>query len=168
MNEYKKSNYAINKVRKGIVYRNADGSILEVTFEKIAKDNPNFTVEDFEKLKRLSDELYHEEEKSDNLQAHYVKSSLNAYTTEKLPTSVSAEEHLILKENENSFVNKLLQAIDTQLTPIQKKRLYMHCFKKMTTREIAEIEGKAYSSVTESIREAKLKLKALFPGKMGM
>ena len=66
MNEYKKSNYAINKVRKWIVYRNANGSLLEVTFEKIAKDNPNFTVEDFEKLKRLSDELFHEEEKGDN------------------------------------------------------------------------------------------------------
>ena len=73
MNNYKKSNYAINKIRKGIIYRNADGSILEVTYEKIAAENPNFTATDFEKLKQLSDELYHEEEKSDNLQAHYVK-----------------------------------------------------------------------------------------------
>ena len=36
MSNYKKSHYAINKVRKGIVYRNADGSILEITFEKLA------------------------------------------------------------------------------------------------------------------------------------
>lgn len=35
MNEYKKSNYALNKVRKKIVYINADGIVLEVTFEKI-------------------------------------------------------------------------------------------------------------------------------------
>ena len=47
MNNYKKSNYAINKIRKGIVYRNADGSILEVTYEKIAAENPNFTAADF-------------------------------------------------------------------------------------------------------------------------
>ncbi len=88
MSDYKKSNYALNKVRKGIVYRNADGSILEVTFEKIAKDNPKFTVKDFEKLKRLSDELYHEEEKSDNLQAHYVKASLDDYVSDKLPSNM--------------------------------------------------------------------------------
>ena len=31
MKDYKKSDYALNKNRKGIVYRNADGSTLEIT-----------------------------------------------------------------------------------------------------------------------------------------
>lgn len=52
--DFRKTDYAINKYRKGIAYRNADCSILEVTFEKIAKDNPNVTPDDFEKLKKLS------------------------------------------------------------------------------------------------------------------
>ncbi len=38
MKDYRKSNYAINKVRKSIVYINTDGSILELTFEKIAAE----------------------------------------------------------------------------------------------------------------------------------
>ena len=37
MKEYRKSDYAINKNRRGIVYKNADGSILEITFEKVAE-----------------------------------------------------------------------------------------------------------------------------------
>lgn len=74
MSNYRKSFYALNKVSEGIVYRNADGSIVEITFEKIAAEDPTFTKEDFENLKKFSDELYHEEEKGDNLEAHYVKS----------------------------------------------------------------------------------------------
>ena len=159
MNDYKKSNYAINKVRKGIVYRNADGSLLEVTFEKIAKDNPNFTVEDFEKLKQLSDELFHEEEKGDNLQSHYVKASLDVDIIDKLPATISVEEQVILKEDRNSFVRQIQQAIDTLLTPVQNKRLYLNCFRKMTVREIAKLEGTSYTVVAESIRRAKNKLK---------
>lgn len=159
MSDYKKSNYALNKVRKGIVYRNADGSILEVTFEKITKDNPKFTVEDFEKLKRLSDELYHEEEKSDNLQAHYVKASLDDYVSDKLPSTMSVEEELLLKEEEDLYIKKFQEAIDTLLTPIQKKRLFLSCFRKMSVREIAKIEGSNFTAVAKSIRTAKNKIK---------
>ena len=61
---YNKSNYALNKNRKGIVYRNADGSTLEITFEKISATDPTFTKDDFEKLKSFSDEMYHEEAKA--------------------------------------------------------------------------------------------------------
>lgn len=162
MNKYEKSLYAINKVRKGIVYRNADGSVLEVTFEKIAESNPSFTEDDFKKLKELSDNLFHDEEKADNLYDHYVKASLNDCAETKQPTSISAEEQLILKEAENSknsYVQKLQQAIDAKLTPIQKKRLYLNCFRGMSFREIAKIEGSHYTTVAESIGAAKKKIK---------
>ena len=162
MNNYKKSNYAINKIRKGIVYRNADGSILEVTYEKIAAENPNFTAADFEKLKQLSDALYHEEEKSDNLQAHYVKASLDEFNSNICASTLSIEDELILKESECLFVEKFQKAIDTMLTPVQKKRLYLNCFRKMSIREIAKIEGTHYTVVAESIRRAKKKLKNYF------
>ena len=165
MNEYKKSLYAINKVRKGIAYRNADGSVLEVTFEKIAQSNPTFTEDDFRKLKELSDDLFHDEEKADNLYGHYVKASLNECDENRQPATISAEEQLIIDETvkeENSYVRKLQQAIDTQLTPVQKKRLYLNCFRGMTVREIAKIEGSHYTTVAESIGAAKKKIKKNF------
>lgn len=159
MSNYKKSNYAINKVRKGIVYRNADGSILEVTFEKIAAENPAFTIEDFEKLKQLSDELYHEEEKADNLQAHYIKASLDEYSPDKQPGTASLEEELFLKEDEALYIKKFQEIIDTLLTPVQKRRLFLNCLKKMSVREIAKDEGVHYTVIAESIRAAKKKIK---------
>ena len=51
--KFYKSSYALNRNKKAIVYENADGTILEITFEKIAAGNPNFTEEDFEKLKEF-------------------------------------------------------------------------------------------------------------------
>ena len=63
--KFYKSSYALNRNKKAIVYENADGTILEITFEKIAAGNPNFTEEDFEKLKEFSDQMYLEEQRSD-------------------------------------------------------------------------------------------------------
>lgn len=75
MKDYKKSDYALNKNRKGIVYRNADGSTLEITFEKIAEGKPQFTYEDFQKLKQFSDSIYLEQVKADGRYSYYVKGS---------------------------------------------------------------------------------------------
>ena len=47
MKDYKKSDYALNKNRKGIVYRNADGSTLEITFEKIAEGKRSLHMRTF-------------------------------------------------------------------------------------------------------------------------
>ena len=63
--KFYKSNYALNRNKKAIVYKNADGTILEITFEKIAAGNPNFTEDDFAKLKEFSDQLYLEEQRGD-------------------------------------------------------------------------------------------------------
>lgn len=57
MKNYHKSDYALNKYRKGIVYKFADG-IVEVTLEDYLRENPDKTEADFQALKRLSDEWY--------------------------------------------------------------------------------------------------------------
>lgn len=159
MKDYKKSNYAINKIRKGIVYRNADGSTLEITFEKIAAENPEFTKEDFAKLKELSDELYHEEFKSDDLEAHFVRSIFDENDERCNCVLPSAEDEYLEQEERSEYEEKLQNAIDTLLTPVQKKRLYMNCFRGLTIREIAKIEGSHRASIHESIVSAKRKLR---------
>lgn len=159
MDEYKKSNYAINKFSKGIVYKNADGSIIEVTFEKIAKDNPSFTQEDFEKLKRLSDELYHEEAKNDCNYYHHHTSDLADYHSSKQLSALSLEDEIIAHDDEIVFSKRLQKAINTLLTPTQKRRLILHCFCKMTYREMAELENASAMSICESIQAAQKKIK---------
>lgn len=158
MDDYKKSNYAINKVRKGIVYRNNDGSILEVTFEKIAEENPNFTVEDFEKLKELSDELYHEEDKSDWIYHHYVKESLESDPNNKLFSASALEDKLISAEADKQFRMKLQQVMDTVLTLTEKRRFLKYVVESMTLSEIAKIENCSIRAVWGSIKEARRKI----------
>ena len=162
MKNYTKSDYAINKVRKGIVYRNADGSTLEITFEKIAAENPEFTQEDFKKLKELSDELYHEEFKSDDLEAHFVQPFFDENDERCKSELPSAEDEYFEQEERSEFEERLQNAIDTLLTPAQKRRLFLHCFRNMTVREIAKVEGSHFVSVHESIVSAKKKLKNFF------
>lgn len=159
MKEYKKSNYAINKVRKGIVYKNADGSILEVTFEKIAKDNPQFTKEDFEKLKQFSDELYRQESNADSLQSVYVKSTLDETKETDWLATPSAEDKVIEREEEKRITEKLQEAMDCTLTPTQRKRVLLYFFKGLTYREIAKIEHSSAMSICESVQSATKKMK---------
>lgn len=161
MKDYKKSNYAINKVRKGIVYRNADGSTLEITFEKITVENPEFTKEDFEKLKELSDELYHEEFKADDLEAHFVQSIFDENDERCKRTLPSAEDEYLEQVERSEYEERLQNEIDRVLTSVQKRRLYMKYFRNMSAVEIAKIEGSSFSAVSKSIRLAKEKIKKI-------
>mgnify|MGYP000932597424 CR=1 FL=1 len=157
MNEYKKSNYALNKVRKGIVYRNADGSILEVTFEKIAQDNPNFTAEDFERLKKLSDELYHEEAKSDWNYHYHVTNELNNNVIND-GFSSSLEDEILSNDDEKVFNKRLKEAVNTLLTPMQRRRFKMYAFEGLTYREIAQLENVDVRAIWDSVELSKKKI----------
>ena len=160
MTDYNKSLYALNKKSEGIVYKNSDGSILEVTFEKISESNPDFTAEDFEKIKELSDELYHQEAKNDYKYHYHINGTYDNVENSAWLATGSFEDELE-KEEDKSYVESLQKAIDTLLTPIQKKRLYMNCFRGLSVREIAKIEGSHHASVHESIMSAKKKLKKI-------
>ena len=159
MSNYKKSHYAINKVRKGIVYRNADGSILEITFEKLAANDPKFTKEDFDRLKQLSDELYHEEEKADNLEAHYAQSSFNEKDFDEVYSAPSFEEELMDSFGRIDFMDHVKSAMNTTLTETERRRFTMHIFGGMTVREIAKIEKCYRNAVWKSITSAQGKIK---------
>lgn len=95
MSKYYNSDYAINKNKKGIVYRNNDGSILEITFEKISQRNPNFTQEDFDKLKAFSDQIYLEEQRADVRYRKYVTGSVDSIEDSKWLRAESFEDKII-------------------------------------------------------------------------
>ena len=156
---YNKSNYALNKNRKGIVYRNADGSTLEITFEKISATDPSFTREDFQKIKDFSDSFYHEEAKADNLQSYYIKSGIEEGLNSDWLATDSLEDELFKRADEKEFTNKIYTAISTLLTETQKRRLLLHAFRGLTIREIAKREGSTQKSVWESINAAQAKIK---------
>ena len=157
--DFYKSNYGINKHSKGIVYKYADGSILEITFEKIAAGNPSFTKDDFDKIKDFSDKLYHEEAKNDCNYHHHIISNLDDNTNSKCISIMSFEDELMEQYDKNLVTSKLQEAINNTLTPVQKRRIIMYFFDGLTYREIAEAEGASAMSIYESIQAAQEKLK---------
>ena len=156
---YNKSNYALNKNRKGIVYRNADGSTLEITFEKISATDPTFTQDDFEKLKAFSDEMYHEEDVKEHYHRNYIKGTYDSFEDSHWLQTECLEDEIFKRADEKEFTDKIYEAISTLLTETQKRRLLLHAFRGLTIREIAKREGSTQKSVWESINAAQAKIK---------
>jgi len=160
MKEYRKSDYAINKNRKGIVYKNADGSILEITFEKIAEGNPRFTREDFLKIKEFSDTLYLEQERGDNVYRKHVKGTYDDVEDSKWLATDSFDDKLLELLEERSVEKVVHQYIDEKLTVIQRRRFLMY-LNGMSTVKIGEIEGCNQNAVWESLQAAKRKIRKI-------
>ena len=156
---YNKSNYGLNKHSEGIVYRNADGSTLEITYEKISATDPTFTKEDFKNIKDFSDNFYHEEAKADYNYHHCVKGSYDSFEDSHWLQTECLEDELFKRADEKEFTDKIYTAISTLLTETQKRRLLLHAFRGLTIREIAKREGSTQKSVWESINAAQAKIK---------
>lgn len=158
MKNYNKSDYAINKNRKGIVYRNADGSILEITFEKIAESNPEFTKEDFDKLKEFSDGIYHEQQKSDARYSNHAELNMSSDEIMKGLKMEFLEDAYLRQLDDNEFESKIHKIINKKLTATQRRRILMF-MEGISTVKIAEIEGCNQNAVWKSIESAKKKIK---------
>jgi len=159
MTDYNKSLYALNKKSEGIVYKNSDGSILEITFEKISDSNPDFTAEDFEKIKELSDELYRQETNNDCTYHHHITASYDLVEDSEWLATESFEDELIIRTDAKFYAEKIRKAIDSILTPTQKRRFLLYVINGLTFRKIAEIEGVKHNKVIKSVNEAKAKIK---------
>ena len=159
MKDYNKSFYALNKKSKGIVYQNADGSILEVTFEKISAENPNFTKEDFEKIKELSDGLYHQEANNDYKYHYHITGTYDVIADSAWLASENLEDEIIVRCDSEFFSEQLQKALDTVLTPTQKRRFLMYVCSGLTFRKIAELEGVNHNKILRSVNDAKRKIR---------
>lgn len=128
MRNYKSSDYALNKFSSGIVYKFADG-IVEVTLEDYLRDNPEKTAEDFEQLKALSDEIYHEQVIKEHRTSR-LNVSIHAIEESLLAKDIDLETELIQRmeaEKALTAAHRLLQS--GKLTPVQRRRFFCTFFK---------------------------------------
>lgn len=158
--KYYKSNYALNRNKKAIVYQNADGTILEITFEKIAAGNPNFTQEDFERLKEFSDQLYLEEQRGDVTYNKHVKGCVDEMEDSSWLATDSFEKELLDKLEDESLEKIMRDYMAEKFTEVQRRRFLMY-LNGISTVKIAEIEGCNQNAVWKSIELAKRKLKKI-------
>lgn len=161
MKNYKNSDYALNKFSEGIVYHFAD-RIVEITLEDYLVENPSKTTEDFQELKALSDEIYHQQVIQENRTSRLDVSISGLEDTGQLSTA-PLDTELIHKSNIKKVMDAAKQLLNNgNLTEVQRRRFILHFFKGVSYRQIAEIEGVFFTSVAESVTAATRKLKKYF------
>ena len=161
MKNYHKSDYALNKYRKGIVYKFADG-IVEVTLEDYLRENPDKTEADFQALKRLSDEWYLEQVRSETAQGNKRVSLNDLEETEACATRALDDEYIESEEKKRLVVavDKLFR--EGRMTEKQKRRFIQHYIRGLSLRQIAVKESVYFTSVAESLKRATDKLQRYF------
>ncbi len=101
MKNYKNSDYAINKYSESIVYRTAN-QIIEISLADYLKANPDKTEQDFKELKALSDEIYLEQDRTENRITQKTLSLENTRQVQDV-TALTIEENYIEKLDRQSL-----------------------------------------------------------------
>nr|WP_319487798.1 RNA polymerase subunit sigma-24 [uncultured Caproiciproducens sp.] len=153
MKNYRDSDYSVNKYSKAIVYRFSD-KVIEVTLEAYLAENPGKTVQNFEELKILSDEIYFEQDRSENAQTKKNLSIHGIEETDKLSTLPLEDEYIRRQEDQ-----LLEDIIDKYLTEKQARRIRLCIYQGLSSRKIARLEGLHYRTIQDSLVLAKKKLK---------
>lgn len=153
----KQTFYSINKTDpNSIVYLCSDGHLLRLTYEDFS------SPEEFRNWKKCSDEQYHQWENADHLYANHTISleNFSKCTASVLGPEVlaeKAEEKVVLKSKQR----ELLYEIQSCLTDVQFRRLWMHKVDGKTLNEIAAEEEVSIPTVYESIKAALKKVNNL-------
>ena len=125
MQNYRKSDYAINKNSPNIVYR-FHNEIIEITLEDYLKENPDKTEHDFAELKALSDQIYYEQDRAESAQTRKDVSIHGLEETEHCATRALDEEweERVVDIQNRKYAWKALEQLFTvgALTEVQKRR----------------------------------------------
>ena len=157
-----KSDYALNKMAPdAIVYKDAAGEVTRLT----QADFPS--LEEFQQWKAWSDENYHDTEKASHIYYNHTR-SLHGLSEQAI--AVQSPEDTVMEAEDRrerqELCQMLLEGLDSYLTPVQRRRLWLYCVDGLTVRQIAEAENVKHQSIVECLTAAKSKLQ-IFLKKMG-
>lgn len=151
----RKSDYSLNK-------QDPDSIVCKsVTDIHIRLTRYDFSSpEEFEVWKKWSDEDYHETERQDHIYHSH------ALTVEGLAeivlAALSPEEEVMDRQDRmerEQLYRAIRDALETQLTPAQRRRLWLYAVDGLTEDEIASNEQVRQQSVSKRINAAKKILK---------
>ena len=150
-----KSDYALNKMAPdAIVYKDAAGEVTRLT----QADFPS--LEEFQQWKAWSDENYHDTEKASHIYYNHTR-SLHGLSEQAI--AVQSPEDTVMEAEDRrerqELCQMLLEGLDSYLTPVQRRRLWLYCVDGLTEDAIALAENVKQQSVAECLWRAKEKLK---------
>ena len=151
----RKSDYALNKQDpEAIVCKSVTDIHIRLTRLDFA------SPEEFERWKRWSDENYHDTERQDHIYHNHIL-TLDGLT-EVILAAVSPEEEVIGQQNRQErehLYGMLREALETRLTDMQRRRLWMYYVEDLTVGEIAAEENVKHQNISKRILTAKKILK---------
>ena len=147
--------YVLNKKDpNAIVYEDADGSIIRLTRDQFSSED------EFLSFKAWSDEDYHETEKARH---QYSDNTLSLSGLSDEAVAVGSVEDSLNEQAQTEDRERLrcllMSELDTQLTEVQRRRLWRYVVDGITEERIAEEEGIAQQNISKSIRAAIRKMK---------
>jgi len=146
-----------------VKYTFATGETSEIGLEFLMKQE-NMTPEkatallEFLQSDNKAEQLNDRKETRRHISLYTFDDNMNAPNPMQAPLSV--EEQLIEKET----LDKLLSAIDSELTPKQRERIIHSLFDGMNEPEIAAAEGVKQQAVSQSLIASMKKLKIFLDG----
>ena len=162
MNNFTKSDFALNKFSDGIVYNFAN-AVFEVTLEDYLAESPDHTEDGFRRWKEFSDGDYLEQAQAENAQTK-KNTSLEELENTVLCAAPSMEELLINKidaqeeaERREQQVELMNRAKDT-LKDTQRRRYQMYCEDGLTLQKIAIKEKVTFQVIHKNILAAEKKI----------
>ncbi len=151
----KNSLHALNKNEPdAIVYSSVNGNAMRLTREDFSSDD------EFQRWKTWLDADFHREEKDDHVYANHTRPLEEPHCSDTV--APSAEDVIVAQEEQRERKNlhtALTAALDSHLTEPQRRRLWQHCIKGLTVRQIADKEKTSFQNVAKTIVRAKRNLK---------
>lgn len=147
----RRSDYALNKQDpEAIVYKSVTDIHIRLTRYDFS------SPEEFEAWKKWSDEDYHEIERQDHI---YRNHALATDTLAGIVLAALSPEEEVIDEQDRMEREQLYQALrdalENQLTPAQRHRLWLYAVDGLTEDEIASREQIRQQSVSKRINAAK-------------
>ena len=148
-----KAEWMANKHSEDIVYCFADGTTQVIRLVDYLRENPEYTAEDFRRIKEVSDGLH---------RAHYEADSKNGYykadvdfDTIHIAAPEQTEPLLTLLQRERRRL--AVRAARTllrhgRLSPAQKRRFIAYFLHGESVAEISRNENVEHQSISESIQ----------------
>lgn len=151
MGNYTNSDFVKNKYSKDIVYLTLTG-VVKVNVKDFLKENAHLTIQDFNEMKRISDSIYQNIDKSDN---NYFKHKVSL---DELNDCILFR--LCEITNNESTSNIFSICLNTNiLTEVEKRRLMLYFFYELNYEKISNLENVTPQAISKSIKSALDKLK---------
>lgn len=159
MKNYEDSFYAKNKYSPNIVYICDNGTYIEITVEIYLKENPTHTVEDFQRFKELSDNIYRIQDRKENAQ---TKKNMPIHKYEEAIECAipSTEELYLMEEDKRKIWDVLLSLVKSkEITKKQLMRFLSFALDEKKVTDIAKEENVHWTAVSKSIKKVRCRFR---------